>query len=843
MSSAPDSRLSPSAFSFQLSAFHSACPSALGALLRKYFASGWAFLIPYLAAYLLYYWFKWPVNPGARSQEAGASSQHGLIPCLLHVYWTLHAINLTLGAIALCAWWRKSAEDKGDRRQESGESGQPASSILDSGSSILAPNGLTRRREGAKDLLATKNAENTGETSGVPDSLLAAATPTAQQEQAVPEFTTKDTEVTKPKALPSFGLSAFFAWFSGLRLSGIRFPLSGISWLLLALLFYIPGVYLEFPADPWQHYGRINEWSWLHTVGEHSAWTKSSYFLAYSLVGRIAPPTRQLFWLDFYHTGVCLLLCWQYYRLARAIGLGERASMFFVILQTVLFGNNIFGFYRYYGISSSIFAQLGAVALVRIAIEYAKGMGCKDTGVRNQESGVGREAQEPSALGTLQPGIPMAHEGGVEQGRSPFRFPVSGSRNWLSAVRYPLSTFRLASCLLSPVSCLLRFAASCALLLALCGFSHPQGLGIAGLGLAAVAVWRLIEWRRSMIWWLATAALVLSIIAVLFFSRDPALTAYVRDGWLTSWYGLNVFAFSLPVGDRTLQIIGIIGLVNLAAGLFLLRRNHLVGWLTITPVFALCLPFVAIPLADALAQHGDPINIVTFQRMLFAIPPGLALVALGEQIMHRVRSQELRARSLVGFSISRFFSFSVLLLSLSALLLVPANGPTYNRFWQALMVPPEDLQMEAIIAAIPRFPIGNGKGQPEILTGAPGAGFVISATGIKGVADTNRYTSGSPTIDINYLHALIQTAGENPGGSIVLLPHPSALYSLNSISGSLSGHWLPVEVQLEYAGEAESEAAARRAGGRPLYEDAGMLFLFGDWPAGNDKGGHRKVIH
>ena len=31
--------------------------------LVAYFRSGWAFLIPYLAAYLLYAWLKWPVNP------------------------------------------------------------------------------------------------------------------------------------------------------------------------------------------------------------------------------------------------------------------------------------------------------------------------------------------------------------------------------------------------------------------------------------------------------------------------------------------------------------------------------------------------------------------------------------------------------------------------------------------------------------------------------------------------------------------------------------------------------------------------------------------------------------
>ena len=31
--------------------------------LRSYFASGWAFLIPYLAVYLLYYATDWRVNP------------------------------------------------------------------------------------------------------------------------------------------------------------------------------------------------------------------------------------------------------------------------------------------------------------------------------------------------------------------------------------------------------------------------------------------------------------------------------------------------------------------------------------------------------------------------------------------------------------------------------------------------------------------------------------------------------------------------------------------------------------------------------------------------------------
>ena len=79
-----------------------------------------ASLIPYLAAYLLYAWLKWPVNPApggeglvkGMSESAGALPSTAwssppftftltsLVPPLLHVYWFLHALHLILGADA-----------------------------------------------------------------------------------------------------------------------------------------------------------------------------------------------------------------------------------------------------------------------------------------------------------------------------------------------------------------------------------------------------------------------------------------------------------------------------------------------------------------------------------------------------------------------------------------------------------------------------------------------------------------------------------------------------------------------------------------------------------------------
>src|SRR5690606_20167885 len=77
-------------------------------------------------------------------------------------------------------------------------------------------------------------------------------------------------------------------------------------WALLALIFYIPGIYLEWPSDPWEHLRRINEWHAHSTVIEHSSWKKSSYFLPYSLTGYFTG-FRQLSWINIYYTCVCLL--------------------------------------------------------------------------------------------------------------------------------------------------------------------------------------------------------------------------------------------------------------------------------------------------------------------------------------------------------------------------------------------------------------------------------------------------------------------------------------------------------------------------------------------------------
>jgi len=571
---------------------------ALGSWLQTYFRSGWAFLIPYLAAYLLYYWLKWPANPagegvvkGMNENGSAVSAPQSLVPCLLYIYWALHGIHVILGAIALRAWWKKKPED--------------------------------------------------GE---------------------------QTSEVRRQTALR--GLSSFPTHHSSLATRHSTDIVRLAPWLLLALLFYIPGVYLEWPADPWEHLRRITEWQIHPTVGTHSAGYKSFYFFPYSLVGWISP-AHLLFWVNIYYTGMCLLLTWQYYLLAKAVGLDRRGAFLSVIVNVLTFGNVCFSFYRYYALASTIFAQIGAVALTRIALE---------------------RLNHPRTTRANTNAWPQK-----AQRRTKALVPKTAWRSIYTAIfntrHFSLVTHHWATAVLC--------------LVALIAFNHVQGIGIGGLAIGSIIVWRLIEWRRSMAWWLGATAVILSIATMLWWPRHPYIDSHFRpEGWLNAWYGFNLFAWPSPTADRAMQILGLFGVVNVLAGILLLLRNHIVGWLTISPVLALSLPFVALPFANRIVDEP-----IVYHRMFFAIPSGLAIVALAQRRFSKASRQSSDhgprtiARNALGSlsSQSALHSFSslssVLLLGLAFAVTIPASQIDFNRSWQVIARVPDDLQMKPVIFA------------------------------------------------------------------------------------------------------------------------------------------------
>ncbi len=140
-----------------------------------------------------------------------------------------------------------------------------------------------------------------------------------------------------------------------------------LPWACLGLLFLIPGIYLEWPTDPWEHLQRITEWDVHPIAGDHSAGYKSLYFLPYSIIGGEIH-AWSLTMLNLYSTSLCLLLAWQYYRLGLAVRLSPQSGFLFALLVTVAMGSSCFAFSRYYNLSTSVFAQIGALGLTRQSI-------------------------------------------------------------------------------------------------------------------------------------------------------------------------------------------------------------------------------------------------------------------------------------------------------------------------------------------------------------------------------------------------------------------------------------------------------------------------------------------
>ena len=779
-------------------------PHTVLPLLRRYFYSGWAFLMPYLLVYLLYYVTKWPVNSGVRSQEPGVSTlthPASWVPCLLHVYWALHAIHGVLAGLALWSWIRAQSR------------------------------GVTSNK-----CSATGNDPH-------------------------------------PYPLP---LKPYHS-------QPTPYPLNLITriapWFLLALLFYIPGVYLEWPSDPWMHLERITSWANFNEVGQYPAWKKSSYLLIYSLVVRVSPSSL-LQILDYYYTAVCLLLCWQYYRFSRACGLGERSSMVFVIIQALLFGNNIFSFYRYYGISSSIYAQLGAVALTRIVLEWAaKGtkldpllqkvanheFNHRDTETQSRNADVGRgvpaeasetlkakitkhdlETQSPHGARQYGDGeLDLVHHKDTEaQRQSPH--PIARILNWFSSClhtsvvqsppplaprpspitatpsaheaggahpfnveRSALSVQRSPSadtnsftpCALShfPLSpspsfssrptfwhwpSLAIFLSSSLALFLLTAFNHVQGLGIAGLGILAVIVWRLIEWKRSALWWLIGGTIIINALFLWLYPRSAIIETYRAQGWLNSWYGFNILDISSSAGDRANQILGVFGIIGCATALTLFVYNHVAAWLVIVPIIALLIPITAVPFVEAIASYRSVDYVLTFQRMLLSAPSLLTPIACAALFSRQGIYKQYRPSAALSFlAMSTAFVF---------MLVTPLSKPFYNRMWLALAVVPDDLQLRPIWRGVATYRQQTTSGTFSKNVAALGASLLvkIEASG-RPIWDESRLANAGPfdqTQDIVRTSYLLSRPDPKKEESVLIFS-PMCFYTAQSFAGIGSTHW------------------------------------------------------
>ena len=111
------------------------------------------------------------------------------------------------------------------------------------------------------------------------------------------------------------------------RISRKREAWDFVFWIGLFLLFLIPGAYLEFPADPWEHFRRIYAWQGFSFIDENPLSNKFSYFWGWTFVYMVPPLYRRTA-LSIYGAFWELVLAYQFYLLALRLGFSKSWARF-----------------------------------------------------------------------------------------------------------------------------------------------------------------------------------------------------------------------------------------------------------------------------------------------------------------------------------------------------------------------------------------------------------------------------------------------------------------------------------------------------------------------------------
>lgn len=131
------------------------------------------------------------------------------------------------------------------------------------------------------------------------------------------------------------------------------------------------------------------------------------------------------------------------------------------------------------------------------------------------------------------------------------------------------------------------------------------------------------------------------------------------NNWLYPWGGFKIISTNLDYTGpkRFLQIIGLLGVLNLFSAILLLRKNEIIAWISITPILLLLYPPFSIPLAYILEKWN---TIIVYHRILLVIPSGFCIVLTLKKISEFKKIKEnLSSRNVANIVLLLVLLFSI----------------------------------------------------------------------------------------------------------------------------------------------------------------------------------------
>jgi hypothetical protein len=170
-------------------------------------------------------------------------------------------------------------------------------------------------------------------------------------------------------ALNLLGVGLAFSFLTRQRTA--LFTRETLFWGGLFLSLWIPGAYLEFPSDPWEHLQRINQWEHIQLIEDAIYPQKMASLWFYSLLKWI-PISHRRFGLDLLSAFLQTAMLFQFHKIFDRFEVTREHRKLHVLGVLVLFGTNLFSF-RYYAFSTTIIAYIAYLTGLHAFFDFLSG--------------------------------------------------------------------------------------------------------------------------------------------------------------------------------------------------------------------------------------------------------------------------------------------------------------------------------------------------------------------------------------------------------------------------------------------------------------------------------------
>ena len=257
---------------------------------------------------------------------------------------------------------------------------------------------------------------------------------------------------------------------------------------------------------------------------------------------------------------------------------------------------------------------------------------------------------------------------------------------------------------------------------------------------------------------------------------NKLLSPYKLSGeWFYIWGGFKLFSFFPETNNaagRFMQILGWYGILNCLLSFYLIKKNHILGWISLTPIMLLLYPPFANGLAYILIKYKV---LFVFQRILLGIPLSFSIILVLKNVT------ELKFPKVSITLIIPFIFIFHLLISINP------NPQYFGRFFNIFERPNSDSNFEKVFETSSLIKQRqNHFHKIKILSDTATQTLINSQLGL---IETNRLNAESLSSKIVEAGGVLKIHTDSNITHILALSKQPYLNPSGSILGKSSSHW------------------------------------------------------